>query len=102
MLTESGYKVIPAANAREAVDIFKREGGAFDLIISDVILPDERGPELANKLMKIKPGLKFLFVSGYSNEKYDSQTVGEKYVFLKKPYLLKDLLNAVKKAMGKK
>jgi len=103
MLSENGYRVFVAADSREAIDIFKKEKGHFDLILSDVILPDESGPVLANKLLKIKPELRFLFVSGYDDEKMDSRIIKEGgYPFLNKPYLLPDLLKAMKKAMKKK
>jgi len=103
MLSENGYRVFAATNSQEAIDIFKKEKEHFDLILSDVILPDESGHLLASKLLKIKPELKFLFVSGYNDEKMDSWIIKEgEYPLLKKPYLLQDLLKAVKKAMNKK
>jgi len=103
MLSENGYKVIAAKNAREAIDISEKEKVNFDIIISDVILPDESGPKLANKLLAIKPNLRFLFVSGYNNEKMSSQVIKEGgYPLLKKPYLLLDFLKAVKNDINKK
>jgi len=66
MLTGKGYKVISATTAREALNIFKKEKGAFDLVFSDVVLPDIRGPKLVEQLLKQKPGIRVLFTSGYA------------------------------------
>ena len=103
MLSENGYRVFAAANAREALDIFEKEAGNFDLIFCDVVLPDDRGPRLANQLLKIRPGISILFASGYSDEKSDWRTIREGgYLYIQKPYSLTDLLKGVKESLKKK
>lgn len=69
VLSKNGYVVFPAENAKQPLNIFKREGGRFDHILSDVVLPDEVGLELVEKLLEIKPGISVMFASGYSDEK---------------------------------
>jgi len=102
MLSGNGYRVYAAANAREAMHIFEKEGGDFDLIFSDVILPDERGPRLANQFLKIKPGIKILFASGYTDDKSDWRAIREGgHLFLQKPYSLSDLLKGVRETLKK-
>ena len=102
LLSEKGYKVFPAASAKEALDIFEKKKGAFDLIFSDVVLPDLRGPKLVEQLLKQNPEIRVLFTSGYSDEKSDRQIINRfGYSFLNKPFTSYDMLKAVKEALGK-
>lgn len=102
LLSEKGYKVFPAACAKEALDIFEKEKGAFDLIFSDVVLPDLRGPKLVEQLLKQNPKIRVLFTSGYSDEKSDWQIINKfGYSFLNKPFTSYDMLKAVKETLEK-
>ncbi len=102
MLTGKGYKVFSATNAREALDIFEEEKGAFDLVFSDVVLPDIRGPKLIEQLLKQKPEIRVLFTSGYSDEKSDWQIIKQLgYPYLQKPFTSYDMLKTVKEALEK-
>ena len=60
-----GYRVIAAPGGREALEEFRRSGGAVDLLVSDVVMEAMDGPALAREITKTKPGLPVLFVSGY-------------------------------------
>ncbi len=100
VLSEYGYVVYSAANAQEAVDIFEREGGLFDLIFSDVVLPDERGPQLVDRLLEIRPGLGVIFASGYSDEKSGRQAIRDRgYPYLQKPFSMTLLLKTVSRTL---
>jgi two-component system, cell cycle sensor histidine kinase and response regulator CckA len=102
MLSGKGYKVFPVTNAKEALDIFAKKKGAFDLVFSDVVLPDIRGPKLVEQLLKQKPGIRVLFTSGYSDEKADWQIIQQLgYPYLQKPFTSYDMLKAVKEALEK-
>ncbi len=102
MLSGKGYKVFSAANAKEALDIFEKEKGAFDLVFCDVILPDLRGPKLVEQLLKQKPKIRVLFTSGYSDEKSDRKMIHQLgYPYLKKPFTSYDMLRAVNEALEK-
>ncbi|MGP8330444.1 MAG: PAS domain S-box protein [Methanosarcinaceae archaeon] len=99
-LVENGYKVFAAANVQMALEIFRKEDGNFDLIFSDVVLPDGRGPRLVEQLVKLKPGINVLFTSGYSDEKADWRTIQKtNYHYLPKPYSLSGLLKGVQAAI---
>ncbi len=100
MLSGKGYKVFSATNAREALDIFRKEKGAFDLVFCDVVLPDIRGPKLVEQLLKQNPGIHVLFTSGYSDEKSDWQIIQQfGYPYLQKPFTSYDKLKTVKEAL---
>ncbi len=96
VLEENGYLVLTAESVEEALTIFEREGGDFDLIFSDVVLADQDGIKLVNKLTSLKPGLKVLMSSGYTDEKSKWSVIQERgYPFLQKPYMIADLLKTV-------
>lgn len=64
MLASQGFNVLHAATASEAVRICTEQRGAIDLVVADIFLSDQRGPELATRLRQTQPRAKFLFVSG--------------------------------------
>ncbi|MEW6378433.1 MAG: PAS domain S-box protein [bacterium] len=100
MLRENGYLLFEAASADEAVRIFDREKEHFHLLFSDVALPDKNGLELVDQLLSRKPGLKVLLCSGYTDERSQWSAIRERnFRFLKKPYTLNDMLQAVRDAL---
>jgi two-component system, cell cycle sensor histidine kinase and response regulator CckA len=100
ILEESGYIVLQASNVKEAIEIFEREGGNFDLVFSDVVLPDTSGVQLAEMLHATNPSLRILLSSGYSDQKSQWETIQEKgYHFIQKPYKITDLLKVIKEIM---
>src|SRR5262249_8326491 len=66
VLEELGYRVLQAADGRSGLAVFERGDTAIDLLLSDMILPDFNGRELAESARQHKPGLKVLFMTGYS------------------------------------
>ena len=100
VFTKNGYVVFTATNVQEALDIFQKEKGNFDLIFSDIVLPDGRGPELLEEILKLKPKISVLLTSGYSDEKLDWSAMRKgDYHYLQKPYSLSDLLRVVRDAL---
>ncbi len=101
-LKKAGYTVFTAADSKSAMDIFIREGGNFDLIFSDIILPDKNGYELVREFQGIQRGFKVLFCSGFS-ESYLRKTTRfrSKFPLLAKPYSLMDILEAIKKLLNR-
>jgi CheY-like chemotaxis protein len=100
-LEENGYWIFDASMAKEALDIFEKEGGNFDLVLSDVVLPEINGLHLIELLMLRKPDLKVLLTSGYMDKKSQWPVIKEKgFPFLQKPYNLDDLFKAVKQILA--
>jgi len=100
-LGENGYIIYETANAEEALDIFEKEGGNFDLIFSDVVLPGKTGLELVDQLLSHKPELRILLSSSYTDHKSQWPVIRERgFIFLQKPYALADLLRAIREAIG--
>jgi signal transduction histidine kinase/CheY-like chemotaxis protein len=101
VLGENGYVVYDAANAEEALDIFDKEAGSFDLIFSDVVLPGKSGIQLVDQLISHKPEIRILLSSGYTDHKSQWPVIRERgFRFLQKPYGLTDLLRAIREAIG--
>jgi len=101
-LEKNGYAVSAVANVEEAVTLFQQENGDFDLLFSDVVLPDSSGLDLISALSGRKQNLHVLLTSGYTDTKSQWKTINEKgYAFLQKPYALVDLLRTVRQALKK-
>jgi DNA-binding NtrC family response regulator len=91
VLEQSGYRVHSAANAAEALAVAGRIDGPVDLVVTDVVMPGEGGPELARRLAQARPALRVLFISGHLADTLD--LAGAR--FLAKPFGLDDLLRTV-------
>jgi two-component system cell cycle sensor histidine kinase/response regulator CckA len=101
-LKSRGYSVIEAGNGVEAIEALARQGGSVDLVVSDVVMPEMDGPTMLKELRKDNPDLKIIFVSGYAEDAFEkSLPDSSQYKFLAKPFTLKQLVSAVKEAMGK-
>jgi CheY-like chemotaxis protein len=87
ILSRYGYRVIDAASGGEALELVERHDGALHLLLTDVVMPHMSGPELAVRLVKRRPGLKVLFMSGYTDDAVVRHGVLEGDVaFLQKPF----------------
>ena len=96
-LAQCGYTLFVAEHSQQALDLFNRENGRFDLIFSDVVLPDKNGIELAETLRSMKKDIRILLSSGYTDHKSQWPLIREKgYRFLQKPYTLTELLTVLR------
>ncbi|MCR4281873.1 MAG: PAS domain-containing protein [Bauldia sp.] len=101
-LVSRGYKVLEAASGLDALEVMKEAGGAIDLVVSDVVMPELDGPSLLRELRKTRPDLKIIFISGYAEDAFRKNLPeGEKFHFLPKPFSLKQLAVAVKETLGR-
>ncbi len=92
-LNESGYIVREAATIAEAKEWMARAGDEFDLLFSDVILPDGNGIDFAEQASNQHPKIKILISSGYTEEKSRSDAIDRnRFSFLQKPYPLNKML----------
>jgi two-component system, cell cycle sensor histidine kinase and response regulator CckA len=95
-----GYEVITAENASDAERRFGRTPRPVDLLVADVILPDRTGVELARALAPRHPGLRVLFLSGYSDMEIDLEVHGVGVSsFLEKPVTIRRLGEEVRKLL---
>jgi two-component system cell cycle sensor histidine kinase/response regulator CckA len=86
-LASYGYNVLEASTSAEAVWAIDQHPGPIDLLITDVVMPGESGPKLAARLVQKRPGLKVLYVSGYTaNAIVHNGLVDPGITFLQKPF----------------
>lgn len=99
MLTDLGYTVTSVADGAEAIEAAGRS--AFDLLVSDVIMPEMNGPEICRKIAEIAPGLEVLYISGDPAGSSSLRNIfegGEQ--FLHKPFTIAELLDTVHRVMA--
>ncbi|WP_068314552.1 cell cycle histidine kinase CckA [Polycladidibacter hongkongensis] len=100
-LSSRGYEVFEAGSGTEALEVMEEEGGAMDLVVSDVVMPEMDGPSLLVELRKMQPDLKIIFVSGYAEEAFEKNLPAEEtFNFLPKPFTLKQLATTVKEVLA--
>jgi CheY-like chemotaxis protein len=100
MLASLGYHVLAAQSPAAAIDLARQHSGVIDLVITDLVMPDMNGRELAARLAELRPTLKFLYASGYSADVIgDRGVVDETIHFVNKPFSLATLSAAVRLAL---
>ena len=99
-LKKLGYVVLAAGTPLEAIALTKTHIDKIRLVLSDVVLPEMNGGELAKQLMSIKPGLKYIFMSGYTADVIAKRGVlDETMNFIQKPFTINDLAVQVSKSL---
>jgi PAS domain S-box-containing protein len=96
-LRRGGYRTLVAANAKEALDQAATFGGVIDLLVTDVVMPDMNGHELAKELLRARPTLRVLYISGYATDGIADRGVLDPGVeLLSKPFTAGSLLARVR------
>ncbi|HLJ15288.1 MAG TPA: response regulator [Bryobacteraceae bacterium] len=87
MLQGLGYRVLLAANGLDAVQLFKANSRSIDLVILDVVMPGQSGPDTYSQLISMRPDLKVIFTTGYTTEVASlASLIDHGAGFLQKPY----------------
>jgi PAS domain S-box-containing protein len=82
-----GYTVLKARHGKEAAMICRRHEGPIHLLLTDVVMPQMTGPELAQRISPLRPEMKVLYVSGYTSDALDQRhTMEPGTAFLQKPF----------------
>ena len=102
ILTDLGYLVTACTDSREALKIYEADPERFDLIITDMTMPYLSGSELAQQILKLRPGQSIILCTGYSSymNAEKAAQLGIK-TFLLKPVARRELAAAVRKALDK-
>ncbi len=102
MLEEEGYLILQAGNGLDAIAVAEHHRGDIDLLLTDVVMPRMSGPELAQKLRGLRPGLEVLFMSGYNDSRLVHRGVEETKVnLLVKPFSPDELVMKVGELTGR-
>jgi PAS domain S-box-containing protein len=96
MLRDAGYQILAAAGADEAIDLVRSVPRTIDLVVTDIVMPGMNGQALVQRLEAIRPGLRAIYMSGYTDEAIARRvTLEQGDVLLKKPFKEHVLLQAV-------
>jgi PAS domain S-box-containing protein len=101
VLCQTGYEVLEAAGGPEALELSRRYSGPIDLLVTDVVMPDMRGPELSERLHQERPETRVLFLSGYAEPELRHQEGFDRTAaFLTKPFTPTALSRTVREVLG--
>jgi PAS domain S-box-containing protein len=102
VLRENGYNLLEAANGIEALRMAQEYAGEIHLLLTDVVMPQMGGKELADRLKPLRPGIKVLFTSGYTDNAIVHHGVLEPGIdFLQKPFSPITLAQKVRKVLDR-
>lgn len=100
-LESIGYRVLSAVSGEKALQRAKDFQGPIHLLLTDVVMPEMSGPELANHMTSLRPGVKIIFTSGYSDDAITRQGILDpKVAFIQKPYRPKALAKKVRQVLN--
>jgi two-component system cell cycle sensor histidine kinase/response regulator CckA len=102
ILRSNGYRVLTAANRDEALAFCRSFGGEIHLMVTDVVMPGMRGSEFSGVLADIRPQMRTLYMSGYTDDTITRRGVLiEGVSFLQKPFTAQNLLRKVKQVLAR-
>ena len=95
-LREAGYQVLVADNGEDALRVCAEHGGEIDLMLTDVVMPGLRGPELAERVLDLHPDTRVILMSGYAEETALKGVIDKDMPFVAKPFTLQRLLEQIR------
>jgi two-component system cell cycle sensor histidine kinase/response regulator CckA len=102
VLLEWGYKVLDAPGGEQALAISRAHAGPIDLLLTDVVMPQMSGRQLADRLLPQRPGMKVLYVSGYTDNAIVHHGILERGIaFLQKPFAMQALGHKLREVLDK-
>ena len=99
VLETSGYAVLEARNGREGLALCEAHEGRIDLLLTDVVMPELSGRELVEGALKLRPGMKVMFMSGHTQDVVLKEGVRKGTAFLQKPFTPVELVQGVREAL---
>jgi two-component system cell cycle sensor histidine kinase/response regulator CckA len=99
ILSQDGYRIIEAADGADALRIMDGRLTDLDLVITDVVMPNMGGPELARRIGRTRPELRTIFISGYLDDLAMREIESMPALFLPKPFTATGLLENVRTAL---
>jgi CheY-like chemotaxis protein len=101
LLQSLGYRVLAADTPSRALEIAERHEGEIDLLLTDIVLPEMNGRDLAERMRECEPDLDVLFMSGYTGDAIAHRgLLNEGVQFLQKPFSLRELAAKVRDALA--
>jgi two-component system cell cycle sensor histidine kinase/response regulator CckA len=100
ILRRAGFEVLPAENARQALQVYEDCAERIDLVMTDMMMPGATGQQLSCDLRRHSPDLPVLLTSGYSNQEFDVEVPALRTFFLAKPYCRRTLLEKIENILA--
>jgi PAS domain S-box-containing protein len=101
ILQTSGYTVLEARHGLEALQVSEQQSGPIHLMVTDVVMPEMNGPQLARRILQLRPSLKVLFLSGYTDSTLlHNGLLDASRNFLQKPFAPEDLKSKVREVLS--
>ena len=101
VLKAQGYHVFQASDGEEALSMCRDQNSRLDLVLTDIVTPKIGGQMLASRLVKIRPGIRLLFMSGFTEDVVALKAgSGGKLNFVQKPFTPKQLAAKVRMVLG--
>ena len=101
VLERDGYRVLQAADGGEALALAGQDPRPIDLLVTDVVMPGHRGRDWRADSMRIRPGLRVLFISGYTDDAMLRLGVSNRNeAFLQKPFGPRTFVQKVRRSCG--
>ncbi len=96
-----GYTVVETRNAADAIQLMERHNGPIDLVLTDVVMPGMKGRELVERLEKLRPGIRVLYMSAYTEDAIINYGIlGPGTAFIEKPFSPDELGWKVREILG--
>ena len=100
-MERSGYQVLEARDGRHGWEVFQGHPGPINLLVTDVVMPQMSGRELAERILGIRPEVEVLFMSGYTSDARVAHSISQAAGFLQKPFLPNKLVESVREALDR-
>ena len=104
VLTKNGYQVLAASNGKEALEICQAHVGPIHLLLTDMVIPEISGTELAQRSTDLRRELQVLYMSGYTSESLENSTntISGELQFIQKPFSTSELLTKLQEVLKSK
>jgi two-component system, cell cycle sensor histidine kinase and response regulator CckA len=101
LLSAQGYRVLDASDGPKALEVANRHTGRIHLLLTDILMPGMNGGELARRLLQLRPDLRVVFMSGYSDQAIQTNGVlTPGAIFLQKPFSVDELTCRLREALA--
>jgi CheY-like chemotaxis protein len=101
VLERLGYTVLDAADGQLALEVAARHHGPIDLVITDIVMPALGGREMVERLRHVRPGIRILYTSGYTDDAIvRSGVLDAQFAFMQKPFTPEILAAKVREALA--
>jgi len=99
MLVQNGYRVLEACDGPHALRICSAHTEPIELVLTDVVMPNMKGSELAEHLRRVRPGVRVLLMSGYAHETVVRLYSRDRSAFLAKPFTSVELVEKIREVL---